>query len=120
MKKRLLAGALCGVATAIVQLQWRPAWRHRSAVTDVLLGSLPNFLAALGFALFFLAWHKPLPTVLAVLGGVLAHEVFTQSTPAHAFGGRFDWYDLGASVLGALAAYGLDAAWHAPRPPRQR
>jgi len=112
MRVRFLIGLVCAVVAAMIQLYLRPAWRSFSELSIILLGSLPNFLAVLGLALLLLAFRKstqrPNSTILAVLFGVLAHEVFTGSTPSSSFGGHFDWNDVIASVLGAIMAYWVD------------
>ena len=106
---RLAIGILSGALAILVQLRLRPMLRGSVTFLNIILGSLPNFLAMFGLSLIFIYFNRPKkkPTlvVVATVVGVVAHEIFTQSTPAGSFGGTFDWNDIIASILGGMCAY---------------
>ncbi|WP_157634741.1 hypothetical protein [Spirosoma panaciterrae] len=106
---RLLIGISCAVLTALIQLWIRPSLRGINSYLDIILGSLPNFLAVLGFSFILIhfkkAKQKTSSSMMAAFLGIIAHEIFTQSTPSGSFGGMFDWYDIIASALGGMFAY---------------
>lgn len=114
MSKRILIGFFCVAITLLDQLYIRSLLIGIHPIVDVIVGSLPNFLAVISLSLlvvhitlrynlnFFNS--NSLISVFVTLG-VVAYELFPHSTINKSFGGTFDYYDITASIVGGIVSY---------------